>query len=40
VKKYLKMYKAEVVKHALPGRQFNLEQSTSVGVPLSPAQRT
>jgi len=40
VKKYLKMYKAEVTKHALPARQFNLERSTSVGVPLSPAQQT
>jgi len=39
VKKYLKTYKAEVTKHALPARQFNLEQSTSVGVPLSPAQQ-
>jgi len=33
VKKYLKTYKAEVTKLALPARQFNLEQSTSVGVP-------
>jgi len=34
------MYKAKVMKHALPARQFNLERSTSVGVPLSPAQQT
>jgi len=40
VKKYLKTYKAEVTKHALPARQFNLERSTSVGVPLFPAQQT
>jgi len=40
VKKYLKTYKAEGTKHALPARQFNLEQSTSVGVPLSPVQQT
>jgi len=40
VKKYLKTYKAEVTKHVLPARQCNLERSTSVGVPLSPAQQT
>jgi len=38
-KKCLKTYKAEAVKHALPTRQFNLEQSTSVGVSLSPTQQ-
>jgi len=40
MKTYLKTYKAEVVKHALPAWQFNLERSTSVGLPLSPAQQT
>jgi len=39
LKKYLKTYNAEVMKHALPAWQFNLEQSTSVGVPLSPTQQ-
>jgi len=39
VKKYLKTHKAEVIKHALPAWQFSLEQSTSVGVPLSPTQQ-
>jgi len=40
VKKYLKTYKADVTKHALPAWQFSLEHSTSVGVALSLAQQT
>jgi len=38
VKKYLRIYKADILKHDLPGRQFCLEASTQPGVPLTAAQ--
>ena len=40
VTKYMKTYKAEVIKHSLLARQFNLERSTTAGVPLLPHQQT
>ena len=39
VKKYLQRYREEVTQHALPARQFNLERSAPVGVPLSAWQQ-
>ena len=39
VKKYTQAYKAEVQKHSLPARQFNLERTTTVGRPLLPHQQ-
>jgi len=38
VKKYLRIYKADILKNDLPGRQFRLEASTRPGVPLTAAQ--
>jgi len=38
VKKYLRIYKANILKHNLPGWQFCLEASTQPGVPLTGAQ--
>ena len=38
VKKYLQVYRADIMKQGLPARQFILERSTSHGVPLTPEQ--
>ena len=38
VKKYLQVYKADIMKQGLPARQFNLKKATSPGTPLTPNQ--
>jgi len=38
VKKHLHVYKANILKHDIPGRQFRLEASTQPGMPLTAAQ--
>jgi len=38
IRKYLRIYKADILKHDLPGRQFRLEASTQPSVPLTAAQ--